>query len=168
MDEETQLVPSASTAPGVTEAEELAARIIRALDLVTARMGLETPHPATAKRVRSGRTVSREFVEAMIVAVEALPELQRLRTFDSAEARDVLQGRASMQAVADRVAMLVASVNYTIEARWAKVARAALDTFRLASAIADSTDNAVLAAHVEVLRRHLGRKNGRKAKKTKG
>jgi hypothetical protein len=166
MDDETQVVPSGSTAAELTEAEELAARIIRAIDIVAARLELETPHPATAKRVRGARTVSREFVEAMIAAVEALPELQRLETFDSAEARDVLQGRASMQAVADRVAMLMASVNYTIEARWARVARAALDTFRLASAIAESTDNAVLAAHVEVLRRHLGRRNGRKTKKT--
>lgn len=162
MDEDTRLVPSERVAPVLTPAEELAAQIVRAIDIVAARMELETPHPATAKRVRSARTVSREFVAAMIAAVEALPELQRLRSFDSAEAREVLQGRDPMRSVADRIAMLMASVNYTIEARWARIAGAALDTFRVASAMAVDTDNPELAAHVEVLRRHLGRKNGRK------
>lgn len=167
MEDETGIVPSESAAPALIEAEELAVHVVRALDVIAERMALETPHPATARRVRSARTVSREFVAAMTSAVDALPELQRLRTFDSDEAREVLQGRDSMQAVADRIAMLMASVNYTIEARWARIAGAALDTFRLASAMADVSDNPELAAHVAVLRRHLGRRNGTKTKKSR-
>jgi len=167
MEEETQVVRTASAAPAVMEAEELAVHVIRAIDMMSARMELETPHPATASRVRSGRTVPREFIAAMAAAVDALPELQRLRRFDSAEAREVLGGRDSLKTVADRVAMLMASVNYTIEARWARIADAALDTFRVASAMAESSDNPELAAHVQILRRHLGRRKGRKTKKPK-
>jgi hypothetical protein len=101
----------------------------------------------------------------MIAAVAALPELQRLQTFDGAEARDVLQASDSMKVVADRAAMFLASINYTIEARWARVARQAMDTYRLASAMVTAVDNPELAAHVATLRRHLGRTTGRKKKK---
>ena len=88
-----------------------------------------------------------------------------MASFDSAEARDVLQASDSMKVVADRAAMFLASLNYTIEARWARVARQALDTYRLASAMVPSTRNPKLAAHVATLRRHLGRKTGPKKKK---
>ena len=168
MDEETQLVaPEVSNSPATLSAEQLAAQVIEALDLLSAWMALETPHPATARRVRGGRTVSREFVAAMIAAVEADPVLQGLRTFDTAEARDVLQSRDAGRVVADRVAMFLKSVNYTMEARWAKVAREALTTFNLATGLARDSKSAELAAHVENLRRHLGRTNKPKPKKKK-
>ena len=165
MDEEIQLVAQEGESPALVPAEELAANVVKAIDVIAEWLALESPHPATAHRVRSARTVSREFVVAMIAAVAALPELQRLKTFDSAEARDVLQASDSMKVVADRAAMFLASINYTIEARWARVARQAMDTYRLASAMVTAVDNPELAAHVATLRRHLGRTTGRKKKK---
>jgi hypothetical protein len=165
VDEETQLVAREGEVPALIPAEELAAKVVKAIEVIAELLALETPHPATAHRVRSARTVPREFVVAMTDAVEALAELQRLKTFDSAEARDVLQASDSMKVVANRAAMFLASINYTIEARWARVAGAAMDTYRLASAMVTATDNPELAAHVATLRRHLGRKSGRKKKK---
>ena len=165
MDEEMQLAAPKGEVPALLPPEELAERAVQAIEVLAAWLALESPHPATARRVRSGRTVSREFVVAMIAAVEALPPLQRLNTFDSADARDVLQASDSMKVVSDRAAMFLASINYTIEARWARVARAAMDTYRLASAMVTATDNPELAAHVATLRRHLARRNGRKKKK---
>jgi hypothetical protein len=165
VDEETQLVAQEGEVPALMPAEELAANVVKAIDVIAAWLALETPHPDTAHRVRSARTVPREFVVAMTAAVDALPELQRLETFDCGEARDVLQASDSMKIVADRAAMFLASLNYTIEARWARVAGQAMDTYRLASAIVTATDNPALAAHVATLRRHLGRTNGRKKKK---
>ncbi len=165
MDEETQLVAREGEVPALMPAEELAAHVVKAMDVIAEWLALETPHPETAHRVRGARTVSREFVVAMTAAVEALPELQNLKTFDCGEARDVLQAGDSMKVIADRAAMLLASLNYTIEARWARVARKAMDTYRLATAIAASGKNPKMAAHVATLRRHLGRTNGRKKKK---
>lgn len=165
MDEQTQLVAREGEVPALMPAEELAANVVKAIDVIAAWLALETPHPETAHRVRGARTVSREFVVAMTAAVEALPVLQKLNTFDSGEARDVLQASDSMKVMADRAAMFLASLNYTIEARWARVARQAMDTYRLASAIVTATDNPELAAHVATLRRHLGRTTGRKKKK---
>lgn len=165
MDEETRLVAPEGDVPARRSAEERAEKVLQAIEVLTEWLALETPQPDTAHRVRSARTVSREFVVAMTAAVEALPELQRLETFDSAEARSVLEASDSMKVVADRAAMFLASLNYTIEARWARVARQALDTYRLASAIAPNARNPKLAAHVAILRRHLGRTTGPKKKK---
>lgn len=167
MEEETRIVASESSVPARPLAEELVAQVLQAVDVIMERMELETPNPVTAKKVRGSRTVSREFVAAMAAAVDALPELQRLGLFDSDAARQMLQGRDSMQLVADRVAMLMTRVNFTIEARWARITRAALETYRMASAMATVVDNPELAAHVEILRRHLGRTNQPKKKKPK-
>ena len=68
--------------------------------------------------------------------------------------------------IADHLATLLANLNYTIEARWAKVAAAAMETSRILSVMAKDPKNADLVSHVERLRRHLGRKTGAKRKKT--
>ena len=178
MDEETRLVvaPDSSSpaetekpgSPALNDAEQMAATIVSALDIIASRLNLETPHPKTSRRVRGSRTVSPEFVSSLIAAVEALPRLQNIGIFDPEEARLVLQSRDALRIVAERVARLLASVNYTIEARWADIVHAGMGTYRLASAMAEDTSNAEVAAHVETLRRHLGRTNKpQKPKKAK-
>ena len=89
-------------------------------------MELATPHPATAKRVRGARTVPREFVLSMMAVAERRPDLPFLSKFDSAKAREVLEASDAYRLVAERTAMFLASLNYTIEARWAEVAADAM------------------------------------------
>lgn len=169
MDEETQLaVAPDSSSPALTDAERTAATIVAALDIIASRLNLETPHPKTSRRVRGSRTVSPEFISSLIATVEAQQQLQTIGTFDTEKARLVLQTRDALRIVAERVAMLLASVNYTIEARWAEVVHAGMGTFRIATAMAEDPANAEMAAHVETLRRHLGRTNKpKKPKKAK-
>jgi len=177
VDEETQLVvasdgssPAETGKPGspaLNDAERMAATIVAAIDVIASRMQLETPHPKTSRRVRSSRTVSPEFISSLIASVEALPQMQAIGIFDPEAARLVLQSRDALRIVAERVAMLLASVNYTIEAQWADVVSAGLGTFSIASILAEKPENAELAAHVETLRRHLGRTNKPKPKKPK-
>lgn len=177
MDEETQLVVTSDSsspaetekpgAPALNDAERMAATIVAALDVIASRLNLETPHPKTSRRVRGSRTVPPEFVSSLIASVEALPQMQAIGIFDPAEARLVLQSRDALRIVAERVAMLLASVNYTIEAQWAEVVSAGLDTYAMASIMAEKPENAELATHVEVLRRHLGRTSWTKPKKAK-
>lgn len=162
MDTQLRLLPPLDyPSPTVTAAEELAAEIGEAIDSLAARIPrLEAPHPSTATHVRGARTVSRGFLTSMIAAVEARPELQSLGTFDTDEARDTLQFRDAFRPIADRVAMLLASLNYTMAARQAKVAANAMRTYEIMKALARDAGGAPLVEHLEVLRRDLGRKNG--------
>jgi hypothetical protein len=177
VDEETRLVVTpdggtpaeaeVSAPPAPNEAEQLAAATIAALDVIASRLQLETPHPKTARRVRGARTVPPEFVASMIASADARHELRSFGTFDPEEARRALQSREALRIISERVTMFLASVNYTIEAQWAKVARSAVATFSLASILAEEPEHAELAAHIETLRRHLGRTNKPKKKRGK-
>ena len=174
MDEKTrELVPleesvpsegEASATPALPVADELVMQVINVMDKIAERLDLESPHPSTAKRVRGARTVSREFVVALIAAVESMPEFEGLGWFNPAEARDVLEARDTYHQIAERTARFLASVKYTNEARWAKIVSDALITFKIASILAKDPKQAKLAAVVESLRQHLGHR-GKKKKK---
>ncbi|HEY0143804.1 MAG TPA: hypothetical protein VGF48_23150 [Thermoanaerobaculia bacterium] len=174
MDEETKaMVPlesdelseaEASRELAVRTPHELTAVAAKVMDLIAKRLELETPHPSTARRVRGARFVPREFVLSMMAAAERRPDLYPLGKFDSAKAREVLEAADAQRLLAERTAMFLASLHYTIEARWAEVAADALHCFRIASILAGDEDRPELAAEVENLKRQLGRKGGRKKK----
>ena len=79
MNDETRLVPvrderalteAEPTAPVPVSVDELATKVVDALDMIAAIIpDLRTPHPATAKQVRGGRTVSREAVNSIVAMV---------------------------------------------------------------------------------------------------
>ena len=165
--ETREVVPLESSVPALRSADELAAKVINVMDMIAERMELETPHPSTRSRVRGGRTVPREFVVALIAAVESMPEMRAFDTFDPAEAREVLQDQDAYRQVAEHTNRLLASINYTIESRWAKVAAAAMLTFTMARIAARNPDETKLAAVVESLRKLLGRKGKGTGKKKK-
>ena len=158
-------VPSPSEAPGVpvlSAAEDLAMQVIQVMDKIAETMELESPHPSTARRVRGSRTVPRQFIVDLIAAVESMPEFRGLGTFDPAEAREVLEAGDTQRQVAERTARFLASINYTIESRWAKIVEDAITTFTIASIRAKNPNEAKLAARVASLKKSLGRKGGRK------
>jgi hypothetical protein len=178
VEEDTRaIVPLEGSAPSETDAaqeltvhppEELAAGVAKVLELIAERLELETPHPSTARRVRGARTVSREFVLSLMAAADRRPDRPFFAAFDSAEARAVLQSEDAYRLTAERTAMFLASLKYTIEARWAKVVADAMHAFKMASIFAEDPKNADLAAEVENMGRHLGRKGIRKKKAKKG
>jgi hypothetical protein len=147
--------------------EDLAVEVSRVLDVIASRMQLQTPHPSTASHVRGGRTVPRDFVLSLLAAAERRPDDLLLQRFDTAAAREVLESTEAYRLVAERVALFLASVKYTIEARWADVAANAVNTFKVASIMAGDPNQAELAAEVENLRPKLGRKGPGKKKITK-
>lgn len=176
MDEDTRaIVPLEKGAPSEEDAaqelavrppdDELAAEVAKVLDLIAARLELETPHPSTAPRVRGARTVPREFVLSLIAAVERKPDLPILGKFDIARARAVMESADAYRLVAERTTMFLASLNYTIETRWAEVVAEAMRLFSAATVLAEDPGRAELAAEVENLRRQLGRKGVRKKRK---
>lgn len=109
---------------------DLRALDLLALDLLASIIpDLRTPHPATSKRVRGARTVSRETVSSIIAMVEAFPNLQRLHKFDADRAHEVLDSTDGYRLVAERLDRLRARVKYTAEARWAEVLAQAMQTY---------------------------------------
>jgi hypothetical protein len=76
----------------LTEADQLAAGIVAVLDKLAERIpDLRTPDPATSRRARGARTVSREFIASMIAMFQTSARLQALSKFNEAKARNVLQ-----------------------------------------------------------------------------
>jgi hypothetical protein len=148
----------------VRSPDEVAGEISRLLSVISERLALESPHPATAKRVRGARTVPRGFVLSLLAAAERRPDLLPLARFNTTRARDVLQSGDALKLLSEQAAMFLARLNYTYEARWAEVVADALNTFAVASIFAQDPNQADLAAEVENLRKQLGRKGGRKKK----
>lgn len=166
MDEDIRaIVPLVTQQLAVHPPEQVAAEVVKVLDFLTGRLELETPHPSTANRVRGARTVPREFVVSLIAAAESRPDLRLLGQFDSAAAREAMESVEACRLVAERMVLFLANLNYTIEARWARVVADAMGTFSLASIAAKDPKEADLAAEVENLRRQLGRSGTRKKKK---
>jgi hypothetical protein len=169
MNRKLTLDPSdAIPSPTVTADERRAAKVIEALWVIEELVPeLEVPHPSKSGRARGARTVTRRFIASMSVAVEDAEELQRLGRFDPDEARAVFQFNDAFRPVADRMAVLLATLNHTMESRKAKVAGAALDTYAAAKRYARNR-RSKLTLHVERLRRDLGRKNGTSGKRRQG
>jgi hypothetical protein len=156
--------PDASV-PALTEAEQLAAWVAAVLDGVAARIpDLRAPDPESVRRVRGARTISRDFVASLISMVDTTPAVQALGTFNSDKNRTALQRRDGLRMISERLAILQATVNHTIEAQWADVVAEATATYRMASALAQSY-HPELTPQIKVLRSHLRRKNTTKRKK---
>jgi hypothetical protein len=177
MDEENRLVPvqltravagAETTVPAPVEIEELTTTVVAALDLIARIIpDLRTPHPATARKVRGGRTVPREAVVGIIAMVEASPALQEMNLLNTARAREVLEHDDGFRVLDERLKRLRRQVRYTVEARWAEVASEAMDAYSMAAYLAKKPRYADLAAHLATIRRHLARTNGSTATKKK-
>ena len=180
MDDETRLITTGdSRALAVSETtaivpvavDELATKVIAALDLLAAIIpDLRKPHPETAPKVRGARTVSREAVTSIVAMVEASPALQTLKTMDTERAHEILSSSDAYRLVAERLEMLLTQVKYTSEARWAEVAAEAMSSYHMAGILARrgrDSERGELAAHLATIRKHLGRRNAATGKKKK-
>jgi hypothetical protein len=149
----------------ITAADLLAARVDGLIDEIEAIIpDLETPHPSRSGNARAARTVSRAFILAMIADIEHEPDWQSLGLFDAEEAQAVLQFNDAFRPVARRLVTLARRINFTMASRNAKIAIGAMNTYMMAKRFARKPANAAMGAHLDKLRRLLGRKNGRSAK----
>jgi hypothetical protein len=146
----------------ITASDLLAREIAEAIDAIAARIpGLEAPHPSTARKVRGGRTVSRDFVLSIAGVVESRADLEASGIFNVEKALYTYQFNDAFRPVARRLAFLLASLNYTMDLGRANVARAALVTYSVIRRLA-RTDGA-LRTYVTIFRHKLGRKAGKPA-----
>lgn len=151
--------------PAVTEAERRAAAVKKVLEVAASRIpGLKAPHGQTSRRISGHRTVPRKFIRSMIAAVDNVDELREVSKFDTDDAMAALQFEAAFRPVVDQVAMLLASLTYTIDARMASVSEKALQSYAIAKGLARDGRNRTLVTRVRILKRDLGRKGPGKKK----
>jgi hypothetical protein len=130
--------------------------------------GLKAPHKPTARRLTGHRTVPKKFIQGIIFSADTNQQLRAISKFDVDEARAALEFQAAFRPVADQLALMLASINYTIDSRMAPVASSALRTYTIAKAMArDGGKNSDLTHSLSALKRDLGRKGPRKKKKTR-
>ena len=154
-------------APTITWAQERAARIRDGIQVPAELIPyLEYPHPGVAPSARGGRTVPLEFIATMIAAVRHTEAGRQVAgNLDPNDALLMLQCRAGLyEPLADDLAALLKSVNYTMEAWKARVASRALSTFILLKGIARRNASPELLTWIAALTRDLGRKGTRKKK----
>lgn len=152
--------------PTMTRSERRAAAVKRALKAVAIRIPeLKAPHAETRKRISGRRTVPKKFIRSMMAAVDGHATLRNTGRFDSAEAEDALQFEAAFRSVRDQIAILLASLTYTIELRMAPVAEKAMASYVIAKGLA--RDDPAMARLVARLKRDLGRKGPPKKKRPK-
>lgn len=150
----------------LTPAERRAALVRKVLKEAAKRIpGLKAPHKPTARRLSGHRTVPKKFIQGIILAVDAIDELRSLGKFDVEEARAALEFQAAFRPVADQLALMLSSLNYTIDSRIAPVAAKALQTYTVAKALDRDGGTRDLTSRLRTLKRDLGRKGPRKKKK---
>jgi len=150
-----------------TQAERRAALVRKVLKEAAKRIpGLKAPHKPTARTLTGHRTVPKKFINGIIFAVAANQQLRAISKFDVDEARAALEFQAAFRPIADQLALMLASINYTIDLRMAPVASSALRTYTIAKGMARGGHND-LTQGLRALQRDLGRKGPGKKKKAK-
>ena len=164
----TQAAPDApvtSATPTLTHYEEIAQDLSKAIDAMLALIpSFVEPHPTTKPFVDSHQSVSNDFIATTIAAAEASPELQIVSNFDVAEARDVLQFISAFRPMQDKLNAAAKNLGFTIKSRRANINNDALRVYGIAKQVARDPKSTFLSAHVDFLKRDLGRagKAGRK------
>lgn len=149
--------PSVPT-PTVTYYQQVAAQMSAALSNAAALIAsLESPHTSTIGFVRSHSGVPANFIATAATAVVAAPVLQSVSKFDVDEARDVLQFLEAFRPVVDQIEALGVDVKFTMDSRKATVAADALQIYAIAKGVARDPSSAALLAHVNNMKRDLGR-----------
>jgi len=143
----------------------LAEEIMDDLDRVAAKIPkLESHHRATENEIRAHVNVPRSFLGTAVAAVEQTPDLRTTRKLVPEQGHDTLQYLDAFRFVDDKLAEVRAYVRFTLMSRKTALALQALQVYAIARGFARGGRRADVAAHVENLRRDLG-KRGRPRKK---
>jgi hypothetical protein len=151
-------IEKAEAHPTITYHQQLAAELMESLDQFAARIpGLEGAHESKMDFVRSHVNVPFEFLGSAIAAVEQTPELQAGHRLDVDDARDALQFIAAFRPAADKLALILGMLRFTLASRKAGLAAEALQIYSLAKGYARDPQGAEIGNHVANMRRDLGR-----------
>ena len=154
--------------PALTKSEIQAALVRKVLREAAKRIpGLKAPNKPLARSLTAHRTVPKKFLLGIVFAVEMSERLRAISEFDVDDARDALEFQAAFRPVANQLALMLASINYTIDLRMAPVAAGALRTYTIAKALARERGDTDVAQGLSALKRDLGRKRTKKKRTMK-
>jgi hypothetical protein len=144
--------------PTPTHYQQKAGQLGAILTELTAQIPkFEGKHPSTADFVRRHQNIPMEFIAGVTAAVEAIPELLATGKYNVVEARDTFQFIEAFRPILDRMEMLTTDLKFTLDAQYAKLVTDGLQMYDIAKGFARDPASPSIAAHVEIMRRNLGR-----------
>jgi hypothetical protein len=145
--------------------ELLAAELLEVLNDFAARVpGLTSPHKTTSLSVRRHRTIPKAFMRSAIFTTEQFESLQSTGALGIAAARETLQFVDAFKVVLLKLKTLTQDLGFTIELKTSEVSDAALRIYGVARILSRDPAAAELGGYAATLKKHLGRKGGRKKK----
>ena len=141
-----------------TEYQKAADALSAAIDAFVARLPFfEEPHERTA-RVYGYLNLPEEFVGAAIAAVDQSEVLQSIDRLKVGRSREVRQFRDAFRPLARKIIAVGEGLDFTIDSQLAELNAEALMIYRVARG---------LVAHVETMKRLLGRSGLKKTRRPK-
>lgn len=118
------------------------------------------------KELINAASVSDEFLEKVVIGVEATPDLASASKLVPAEVVDVIEFSRAYAGPIGEVELLFRMLRHTIIVRRAKVGQEALKAFALAKGLNRPRKSDLFVPHLEAMRRALGRGRRKPAAET--
>jgi len=146
--------PEPMPTPSPTFYSQLAADLIASLDGFTAAVpDFDNPLRLSASFIQSKRRVPKAFVVDAIAALLVSGELQGLKISNTAEVLDDQQYIDAFVPLARHLETALKGLNFTIQAREARLAANAQKIFTTAKALAQDREGTTIGVHVENMKR---------------
>ena len=150
-----------------TEYQKAADALSAAIDAFVARLPFfEEPHARTAQ-VYGYLNLPEEFVGAAIAAVDQSEVLQGINRLQVDRAREVRQFRDAFRPLARKIIVAGEALDFTIDSQVAELNAEALQIYRVARSLAGDPAPEGIVAHVETMKRLLGRAGIKKTRRPK-
>jgi hypothetical protein len=157
--------PTPPVTPTVTHYQEVAVQLIGALDSFTGSIpDFQNSTPATKDFVKRKRSVPARFVTAAVGSLQLSPELQGVKQLNAAASQDDAQYVEALTPVLMQLGVVFKGLQATINTRKARLASGAQKIYAVAKGLAQDSDAAAVAAHVENMKRALRPRHSRKSK----
>jgi hypothetical protein len=144
----------------------LAEEIMQDLDRAAAKIPrLEARHRAPANSIRAHVNVPVEFLGTAVVVTEDTEEIKTSGPLVPSDGLDTLQYMDAFRRVDDKLGAIKSYVRFTLASRKTVLAVQALQVYAIARSRARDKRDARINAHVENLKRDLGKRGRPKKKK---
>jgi hypothetical protein len=136
--------------------------LLQRLRAITTEIGgfVYAPDGDGSRRLAGSASVPDEFIDAVIVAAEASPQLLSAVGASLAMLRDAKRFVEAYRGVADELELLGRSLRYTMRVRRARAGTTALQIYQIAKQLNRPSESTALVPHIRDMRRALG-KTGR-------
>lgn len=126
---------------------------------------LEAAEALTAKSVLANLGVKEAFCASAIAAVEQLPEMESVRAAHAERWRNRLQFIEAFRPLGDKVISFEKILRHALRAMKSSLATELLQMYRIIRGHASGGKNPAAQAHVDAMKRDLGRRTSTKAER---